>query len=69
MVNIDFLSTRLISLSKAMKEVKALGVSDDILICWLRVKTGLSQKDIKLYLKSTEDFFDKLINKEALKKL
>jgi len=49
--------------------MKAAGVSEEILICWLRIKTGLSQKDIKIFLSSTQDFFDKLICEDALEKL
>ena len=69
MTNLDLLSARLKSLATALTTMKAAGVSEEILICWLRIKTGLSQKDIKIFLSSTQDFFDKLICEDALEKL
>ena len=69
MVNLDLLTTRLKTLATALSVMNKNGVSEDILICWLRVKTGLSKTHIKTFLKSQDEFFEKLINEEALNNL
>ena len=50
----------------SLEIMKKSGVDEEILITWLQAKTKLSQKDIKLMLKSTEEFYSKLLKKEML---
>ena len=50
----------------SLEIMKTSGIDEEILITWLQAKTKLSQKDIKLMLKSTEEFYSKLLKKEML---
>jgi hypothetical protein len=51
---------RLKKLNEGIQTMKNFGLDEEILICWLRVKTGLSLGDIKLMLRSQEEFYEKL---------
>jgi len=54
---------RLKKLIEGINTMKQFGLDEDILICWLRIKTGLSQADVKLMLRSQEEFYEKLAAK------
>ena len=59
---------KLDQIRQGLEIMKRCGIDDEILIAWIQSKTKLSQKDIKLMLKSTEEFYSKLLKKEILKK-
>lgn len=58
---IRIFGARLKKVIEGINLMKNFGMDEDILICWLRIKTGLSQADIKLMLKSQEEFYNKLV--------
>ena len=60
---IKIFGERLKKLNEGIQVMKNFGLDEDILICWLRVKTGLPLGDVKLMLKSQEEFYEKLVAK------
>lgn len=63
---IKIFGQRLKKVIEGFNTMKHFGLDEEILICWLRIKTGLSLKDLKLMLKSQEEFYDKLLSKNVL---
>jgi len=61
MADLETLSKRIKRMAQAMEAVKKSGISEEILICWLRVKTGLSVKNIRVLMKSQEEFYKGLL--------
>ena len=59
---------KLDQIRQGLEIMKRCGVDDEILIAWIQAKTKFSQKDIKLMLRSTEEFYARLIKKEMLSK-
>lgn len=51
------------------KELKAVGINQEILEAYLQTKTRLSLKSIKAILESQDEFYENLIMKEAVDKL
>jgi len=66
---IDTLSRRLREVVKRFEELQACGVNQDVLVTYLKAKTGLSYRDVKEVLKNYEEFHSKLINKAVVDKL
>lgn len=67
---------KITTLNNRLKEVKAKfdalknsGMDEEILITWIKEKTHLSKKEVKLMLNAQEDFYHRLIKKEIVKKL
>jgi hypothetical protein len=60
---VKIFGTRLKKVVEGVELMKNFGLDEDILICWLRCKTGLSQADVKLMLKSQQEFYEKLAAK------
>ena len=58
---------KLDQIRQGLEIMKRCGIDDELLIAWIQSKTKLPQKDIKLMLKSTEEFYGKLLKKEMLK--
>jgi predicted DNA-binding protein YlxM (UPF0122 family) len=54
---------------QSLELMKKYGIDIEILEAWLQVRTKLSKHDIQLMLKSTEEFYNKLIAKEMCKEL
>ena len=54
---------RLKKVQEGIQTMKTWGIDEDILICWLRIKTRLPEKEVKLMLRSQEEFYDRLIAK------
>jgi len=63
---IKVFGSRLKKLVDGIETMKNFGIDEDILISWLRIKTGLPLSDVKLMLKSQEEFYDRLLNKGRL---
>lgn len=66
---IQIFGERLKKVIEGINTLKTYGMDEEILICWLRIKTGLSQADIKSMIKSQEEFYEKFIAMEIEKKI
>lgn len=43
------------------KELRSVGINEDILVAYLKFKTGLAMKTIKDILQAQDEFYEKLI--------
>lgn len=66
---IKIFGKRLKKVIEGINTLKHFGLDEEILICWLRCKTGLPKGDIKIMLKSQEEFYERFLNKITLKKI
>ena len=66
---LKLLSKRLKNVAQSLDAMKKTGINQEILMCWLRTKTGLPKKDLQIMLRSTEEFYDKLICEASLEAL
>lgn len=64
--NIEIFGKRLKKVLEGFNTIKHYGLDEEILICWLQVKTRLNKKDIQLMLKSQEEFYNKLLSEDIL---
>lgn len=63
---LTLLQRRLKVVKEKFDALKASGIDEEILICYLKQKTKLSTKQIKLMLYHQEEFYDKLISDAAI---
>ena len=63
------LGERLKRVQEGFSIMKNLGIDEEILIAWLQVKTKLSAKVIRIMLRSQEEFYERLMKEEMLKKI
>lgn len=66
---IETLNKRLTEVRDKFSELKKCGMDEEILEIYLRAKTKLSQKNIRLVLNNMEEFYNKLIKIEVLREL
>lgn len=66
---IKILGKRLAAVIEGFNIMKNLGLDEEILVAWLRVKTKLNDKQIRTMLRSQEEFYERLIKEEMLKKI
>jgi len=58
---IEITGERLKKVIEGFNAIKTFGLDEDILICYLRVKTKMNEKNIKLMLKFQNEFINKLM--------
>lgn len=58
------LNKRLKEVVEAYNELKRIGMHEDILIAYIKDKTGISKRDIQKMLEATEDFYNKMVDTE-----
>ena len=63
------LGNRLKRVMEGFSIMKNLGIDEEILIAWLQVKTKLSAKVVRIMLRSQEEFYERLMREEMLKKI
>ena len=63
------LGTRLQKVQEGFHIMKNLGIDEEILIAWMQVKTKLSAKVVRIMLKSQEEFYERLMKEQMLKKI
>lgn len=59
----DTLSRRLKEVAEGYNKLKEVGIHEDILIAFIKDKTGMSKKDINKMLKATDNFYEMLTQK------
>ncbi len=64
--NIKIFGKRLKKVLEGLETMKAYGLDDDILISWLCHKTKLPKKDVILMIKSQDEFYHRLLNKDII---
>ena len=67
MDKITILEKRLKELKETFEAMKKNGISEEILIPYIQMKTKLSRKDVKKMLNSIEEFYEDLVSKETAK--
>ena len=66
---IEILGQRLKNVAKAFDVMKRYGIDEDLLIAYLCHNTKMSLRDVKEFLKTTEEFYTKLCKNEMLASL
>lgn len=66
---IDKLNKQLKAIKNSFDLWKKSGIDEEILIVYMASKTGMSKQTIIKILKSQEEFFDRLIKEESVKRL
>lgn len=69
MDKIETLNKRLKEARDKFNELKKCGIDEEILEIYLKEKTKLSKKNIKLVLTNLDKFYNKLVKEEILEKL
>jgi DNA-binding protein H-NS len=69
MDKITTLEKRLKEIKEIFEAIKKNGISEEILIPYLQMKTKLSRKDVKKMLNSIEEFYEDLVSKETAKSI
>jgi len=69
MDKIEILNKRLKETKDKFNQLKECGIDEEILEIYLKEKTKLSRKKIKLLLTNLDVFYNKLIKTEILKNL
>jgi arsenate reductase-like glutaredoxin family protein len=69
MDKITTLEKRLKEVKEAFEAMKKNGISEEIMIPYIQMKTKLSRKDVKRMLSSIEEFYEDLISKETAKSI
>lgn len=64
---VTILEKRLKEIKETFEAMKKNGISEEILIPYIQMKTKLSRKDVKKMLNSIEEFYEDLISKETAK--
>lgn len=67
MDKVTLLEKRLKEVKEVFEAMKKNGISEEILIPYLQMKTKLSRKDVKKMLNSIEEFYEDLVSKETAK--
>ena len=63
------LQKQLETISKKFKEIKNSGVDEELLVCFIKDKTKLSKRSIRLMLTKQAEFYNKLVSKEVAEAL
>ncbi|MGC9309471.1 MAG: hypothetical protein ACP5D2_02125 [Candidatus Nanoarchaeia archaeon] len=66
---LNVFSNNLKKLQIEIDGIKKLGVSDEILVCWLVVKLKVSQKDARNIIHCVEEFYNNFLSKEVINQL
>jgi hypothetical protein len=69
MDKVTLLEKRLKEIKEVFESLKKTGVSEEIMIPYIQMKTKLSRKDVKRMLSSIEEFYEDLISKETAKSI
>lgn len=67
MDKVTLLEKRLKEVKEAFEAMKKNGISEEIMIPYIQMKTKLSRKDVKKMLNSIEEFYEDLVSKETAK--
>jgi DNA-binding protein H-NS len=67
MDKITILEKRLKEVKEIFEALKKNGISEEILLPYIQMKTKLSRKDVKKMLNSIEEFYEDLVSKEVAK--
>lgn len=67
--NVEICSERLKQVVDGFNMMKSAGLDEELLICYLRIKTRMSERDIKGILAFQEEFVNKLMAKDMFKEL
>jgi len=68
-VNLNKLEDHMKEVVKKFKELKQLGIDEEIMLIYIADKTRLPKNKVKQMLKCQEDFYNKLISNEVVDKL